>query len=551
MSAVPATDERTRYSSHRADAVDVQAWPVFDEEGRRLLESVGQVIHPEPGEVLWDAGDAYDLYLVLAGEVRLVDRRDDRVVFVVEAGDFVGELGMLMGQPAFLAGVAMAKSALLRVRVEDLSRLVATSAELGDVLLSAFDARRRLLTRAGEGGLVLAGDDDPDLHRLREFAERNHIPYRTVLRSDPSAWAEVAGQCALPEKGTAVVTGRRRILTEPTTRDLATAIGLDLCGLPDQARCDLLIVGAGPAGLAAAVYGASEGLDVVIVEDVALGGQAGTSSRIENYLGFPRGVAGSELARLAMLQAVKFGARLVSPRSVTELSQSPDGFRVRLDDQSDVTARAVVIASGVRYRRLESTPGVTEFEGRGVHYAATELEARACVGRNAVVVGGGNSAGQAALFLTQQADQVHVLIRRDDLSETMSSYLAQRLTHHERITVHPRSQLTSVAGEDRLTELTWRDGRSGQDVRIEAGGVFLMIGAVPRTTWLHDVGVELDDKGFVMTRGAFATSVEGLFAVGDVRAGSVKRVASAVGEGSVVVSAVHAYLEGRMAAAVT
>jgi thioredoxin reductase (NADPH) len=438
----------------------------------------------------------------------------------------------------------MPASTLLRVPVEDLRRLIATSVELGDLLLSAFDARRRLLTRWGEGGLILAGDDDRHLHRLQEFAERNHVPYRVVLRSDRSAWAEVAATCALPESGAAVVAGRGRVLTEPTTRDLATAVGLDLCGLPDQARCDLLIVGAGPAGLAAAVYGASEGLDVVLVEDVAPGGQAGTSSRIENYLGFPRGVAGNELARSAMLQAVKFGARLVSPRSVTGLSRSPHGFRVRLDDQTDVAARAVVIASGVQYRRLATIPGISDFEGRGVYYAATEIEARACLGQDVVVVGGANSAGQAALFLTRQANRVHVLIRRDDLSETMSSYLAQRLIHHERITVHPRSELTSARGEDRLTDLTWRDGLKHQDVRLAAGGLFLMIGALPRTTWLHGVGVELDDKGFVTTHGAFETSVPGLFAVGDVRAGSVKRVASAVGEGSVVISAVHAFIGG-------
>ena len=401
MSANPTPDERTRYSSRRADQVEIQAWAEFDEEGRGLLESVGDVIRPEAGELLWDAGDAYDLYLVLAGGVCLVDRRGDRVRFVVEAGDFVGELGMLMGQPAFLAGVAMAHTTLLRVRVMDLNRLVATSTELSDVLLSAFDARRRLLTRWGEGGLVLAGDDDRDMHRLQEFAERNHVPYRIVLRSDPSAWSEVAATCALPEKGTAVVTGRGRILTQPTTRDLAAAVGLDLSGLPDQARCDLLIVGAGPAGLAAAVYGASEGLDVVIAEDVALGGQAGTSSRIENYLGFPRGIAGSELARSAMLQAVKFGARFVSPRSVTGLSRNPDGFQVRLDDHNDVAARAVVVASGVQYRRLE-IPGVAEFESRGVYYAATELEARACIGQN-VVGGGRRQLGRASRAVPRAA----------------------------------------------------------------------------------------------------------------------------------------------------
>jgi thioredoxin reductase (NADPH) len=542
VSAVPTPDERTRYSSRRADQVEVQAWPEFDEECRRLLESVGDVICPESGELLWDAGDAYDLYLVLAGQVLLVDRRDDRVSFVVEAGDFVGELGMLMGQPAFLAGVAMVDATLLRVRVMDLDRLMATSTELSDVVLSAFDARRRLLTRWGEGGLVLAGDDgDGDLHRLQQFAERNHVPYRTVLRSDPSAWSEVAATCALPETGSAVVTGRGRILPRPTTRDMAAAIGLDLSGLPDQASCELLIVGAGPAGLAAAVYGASEGLDVTIVEDVSLGGQAGTSSRIENYLGFPRGVAGSELARSALLQAVKFGARLVSPRSVTSLSRGSNGFRVRLDDHNDVAARAVVVASGVQYRRLD-IPGVAEFESRGVYYAATELEARACIGQDVVVVGGANSAGQAALFLAQHVDRVHVLIRRDNLADTMSRYLVQRLTHHDRITVHPRSHLTSVNGEKRLSELTWRDEDREEDVRLVAGGLFLMIGAVPRTAWLHDAGVALDPKGFVTTEATFATSVPGVFAVGDVRAGSVKRVASAVGEGSVVVSAVHSYL---------
>jgi thioredoxin reductase (NADPH) len=543
VSAAPAPDERTPYSSRRGGQVGREAWPEFDEEARALLESAGAVIRPATGELLWDGGDAYDLYLVLEGGICLVDRRDERVSFVVEPGDFVGELGMLMGQPAFLAGVAMAGTALLRVPIEELHRLMATSTGLSDVLLTAFDARRRLLTRLGEGGLILAGDDDRDMHRLQEFAERNHVPYRTVLRSNPTAWEELAAVCALPETGSAVVTGQRRILTRPTTRDLAAAVGLDHSGLRDRARCELLIVGAGPAGLAAAVYGASEGLDVVVAENVALGGQAGTSSRIENYLGFPRGISGSELARSAMLQAVKFGARLVSPRAVTGLSRGADGFQVRLDDDHEITARAVVVASGVQYRRLP-IPGIEELEGRGIYYAATEIEARACVGRDVVVVGGANSAGQAALFLAQHVDRVHVLIRRDDITDTMSSYLAQRLAHHDRITVHPRSHLTSVGGEQRLSELSWRDERRREDVRLDAGGLFLMIGAVPRTAWLADAGVELDAKGFVITRGTFATSVPGLFAVGDVRAGSVKRVASAVGEGSVVVSAVHAHLAG-------
>jgi thioredoxin reductase (NADPH) len=542
MSGTPVPDEHTHYSSRRHD-VDGPAWPVFSQHALELLHSAGEVLHPQPGELMWDAGDPYDLYLVLAGGVLLVDRRDDRVVFVVEPGDFVGELGMLMGQRAFLPGVAMEDTEVLRVRVEQLRRLVEISGELSDVLLSAFDARRRLLTRLGEGGLVLAGDDDRDLHRLQEFAERNQLPYRAVLRSDGSAWSELARTTELPRSGTAVVTGGRRVLTAPTTRDLATALGIDLWRLPDDSRCDLLVVGAGPAGLAAAVYGASEGLDVVVVEDVAIGGQAGSSSRIENYLGFPQGVSGAELARAAMLQAVKFGTRLVSPRSVTGMTQVPGGFRVRLDDEVDIVACAVVIASGVRYRHLD-VAGLADLEGRGVYYAVSELEAKVVSGRNAVVVGGANSAGQAALFLARDASQVHVLIRRDDVRDTMSQYLAQRLTHHERITVHPRSELSAVEGTSRLSALTWRDGVLERDVRLDAAGVFLMIGADPCTTWLHEVGVALDAKGFVDTHDGFATSVPGVFAVGDVRAGSVKRVASAVGEGSVVISAVHSYLAG-------
>ncbi len=533
-------DERTTYSSGERE-LDPLAWPVFSERALELLRSAGEVLHPQAGEVLWDAGDPYDFHLVLAGGVLLVDRRDDRVVFVVEPGDFVGELGMLMGQRAFLPGVAVEETVLLRVRVAELLRLVEISGELSDVLLSALDARRRMLKRIGEGGLVLAGDGDRDLHRLEDFAERNQIPYRTVLRSDAAAWSALAETCALPETGTAVVTGDRRVMTAPTTRDLATALGIDLWGISEDSRCDLLVVGAGPAGLAAAVYGASEGLDVVVVEDVAIGGQAGSSSRIENYLGFPQGVSGVELARSGMLQAVKFGTRLVSPRSVTGLWQEAGGFRVRLDDEHDVIARAVVVASGVRYRRLD-VPGLVGLEGRGVYYAASELEAKEVAGRNAVVVGGANSSGQAALFLARHAGQVHVLIRRDDLRETMSNYLAQRLIHHERVTVHARSELSAVHGETRLSALTWRDHVLDRDVRVDAAALFLMIGADPCTTWLRDVGVELDAKGFVVTRDGFATSVPGLFAVGDVRAGSIKRVASAVGEGSVVISAVHAHL---------
>ena len=542
MSSIPIPDAMTLYSS-RGRAIDELAWPVLGEHLLSLLRSGGEELSPEPGEVLWDAGEPYDLYLVLAGGLLLVDRRDDRVVFAVEQGDFVGELGMFMGQRAFFRVVATEATTVLKVPIAELRRLMEISAELSDVVLSALDARRLFLTSTGEGGLVLAGDDDRDLHRLQEFAGRNRLPYRTVLRSDPAAWAELEKTTTLPASGTAVVTGERRVMTAPTTRDLASALGIDLWGIADNNRCDVLVVGAGPAGLAAAVFGSSEGLDVVVVEDVAIGGQAGSSSRIENYLGFPRGVSGTELTRAAMLQAVKFGTRLVSPRSVTGLAQTASGFRVRLDDEQDIEASAVIIASGAHYRRLD-VPGLADLEGRGVYYAASDLEAKVVSDQNAVVVGGANSAGQAALFLTRHAAHVHVLIRRDDLRETMSAYLAQRLIHHERVTVHPRAELCAVSGTTRLAGVAWRDHAQAATVQLDATGLFLMIGADPRTNWLRETGVELDSKGFVVTREGFKTSLPGLFAVGDVRAGAVRRVASAVGEGSVAISAVHAHLAG-------
>ena len=436
----------------------------------------------------------------------------------------------------------MANTAVRRARVEELRRLVEISGELSDVLLSAFDARRRLLKRMREGGLVLAGDDDRDLHRLQEFAERNQLPYRTVLRSDASAWSELAKTTALPEAGTVVVTGERRVMTAPTTRDLATALGIDLWCLSGDSRCDLLVVARDQRGWRPPSTGPRRGWTWSSSRTSPSGARPAARRGSRTTSAFP-GRFRAELTRAAMLQAIKFGTRLVSPRSGTGLSQVSGGFRVRLDDEHDIVACAVIIASGVRYRRLD-LPGLADLEGRGVYYAASELEAKVVSGQNAVVVGGANSAGQAALFLARHAGQVHVLIRRDDLRDTMSTYLAQRLTHHERVTVHPRSELSAVHGTSRLSALNWRDHVLERDVRLDAAGLFLMIGADPSTTWLHEAGVELDAKGFVITRDGFVTSVPGVFAVGDVRAGSVKRVASAVGEGSVVISAVHSYLAG-------
>jgi CRP-like cAMP-binding protein len=442
MCSTPRPDARTIYS-HQQREVDPLAWPVFSERVLAMLRSAGEVQHPEGGELLWDAGDPYHLTLVLAGGVLLVDRRDNRVVFVIEEGDFVGELGMLMGQRAFLPGVAMEGTELLKVQVARLRELLEISGELSDVLLSALDARRGLLTRIGEGGLVLACDDDRDLHRLQEFAERNQLPYRTVLRAEPSAWAELARTSALPDAGTAVVTGQRRVMKAPTTRELATALGIDLWGISDDARCDLLIVGAGPAGLA-----------------------AHHESRTT---------------------------------SATTAACPAPSWR------------------GPRHCRRSSS-------GHGSCHPARSPRCRRC-----------------------PAGSVYASTRNTRSSPPPRSIasgvrLAQRLTHHERVAIHPRCELSEIHGPARLSAVTCHDHALDRDVRLDAAALFLMIGADPCTTWLQDVGVQLDASGFVVTHDDFATSVPGLFAVGDVRAGSVKRVASAVGEGSVAISAVHSYL---------
>ena len=480
------------------------------------------------------------------------------MVVTIEAPNFIGELGMLMGQGTFLAGVARGETRVVVVAQDRLRDLVATVPEIADVVVTAFAARRRLLMEWAEGGLTIVGhESDRDTIRLLTFASRNRIPHRFVDRDDAAEMARVGATCRLPEAGTAIVTGRAEVLDRPSPREVAAALGMDLPVEPaSQADGDattggrvhdLAIVGGGPAGLAAAVYGASEGLSTLVIEDAGIGGQAGTSSRIENYLGFSTGISGSELAYQGEIQAVKFGARFAVPRRATGLSDKSNGaaphMAIELDDGSCVRARAVVLAMGVQYRRLP-LDRLEHFEGAGIYYAATELEARFCRGTDAVIVGGGNSAGQAAMFLSRHARRTHILVRGDRLAETMSSYLAERIENDPAIELHPRTEVTVLHGEDRLDAVTIRDNVAGVEPRIDTHALFIMIGAAPNTAWLGG-SIDLDRSGFVITGrdgDPFATSRSGVWAVGDLRAGSVKRVASAVGEGSVVVSSVHRHL---------
>ena len=541
---------RTSQGDQRSE-LERSAWPEIDKGVLAILQDAGTIERFRAGDRLFGIGqDSYDWFYVLDGSIDIVDSAGDRTVVTIEAGAFLGELGMLMGQKTFLAAVARGSVEAIRVPQKRLRDLIATVPEVADTIVTAYAARRRLLIEWGEGGLVVVGDeDDPEALALRGFAERNRIPYRWVDRSDQAAMTELAAQCQLPPEGAAVVTGRNVVLAAPTIRELAEAIGIDLAADENQIY-DCLIVGAGPAGLAASVYAASEGLCVAVVEDTAIGGQAGTSSRIENYLGFPRGISGGDLAYLGEVQAVKFGARIAAPRRACRLERKRDRFRVELEDGTALSARSVVLANGVSYRRLP-LDRLAEFEGRGIYYAATELEARFCRGTDAVIVGGGNSAGQAAMFLSRHANCTHILVRGEGLAETMSSYLSDRIESDAKIRLRTKSEIVALEGGERLEAVVVRDNASGEETRIETRALFVMIGAAPNTDWLEGT-VKLDDKGFILTgtacgsddrgHGDFATSLPGVYAVGDIRSGSVKRVASAVGEGSVVISAVHAFL---------
>ncbi len=397
----------SRRASEPTTPLEVEAWPHLDIDVVERLRSVGETRDVEVGDVLFEIGqDGYDFVYVETGAMDVVDRATEHTITTIDTGNFVGEIGMLMGQRTFLAGVVSEAGRMIVVDRNTLRELVATVPEIGDPVVSAFAARRRLLTEWGEGGLVIVGDEsDAGAGRLREFATRNQIPHRWVDRADSQAIDKLEQTCELPPAGSAVVTGRSDVLVDPTPRDLAAAIGLDLVADTSDVF-DTVIVGAGPAGLAAAVYAASEGLSVLVVEDTAIGGQAGTSSRIENYLGFPQGVSGMELAYRGEIQAVKFGARIVAPRRAAGLRPTENGFEIELDDGTTIEARTVVLANGVQYRRLP-LDRLTEFEGNGVYYAATELEARHCKNTEVIIVGGGNSAGQAAMFLSRHADRTH------------------------------------------------------------------------------------------------------------------------------------------------
>ncbi|MET7755892.1 FAD-dependent oxidoreductase [Streptomyces sp. NPDC005389] len=546
------------------------AFPRLTPEQLEDLTAHGERRRTAEGEVLYREGRPFREFLaILSGTVEILHDQggpDERTVAVHGPGRFLGELGLLEGQAAFDTAVMRQAGEILAVPVERQRALVGRDPVLGDLILRAYLGRRYLLIGIGAGFRILGSCYSPDTLRLREFAARNRLPHRWVdLEKDEEAEALLRRFAIRPEETPVVLWKGDRVLRNPSNAELARLIGLPApapAHSSEAGRCDVMVVGAGPAGLAASVYGASDGLTTVTVDAVATGGQAATSSRIENYLGFPSGISGGELIERAVLQADKFGARLMVPAQVSGLIPQDDEYAVTFTDGSRVRAGAVVLASGVWYRRLD-VPGIDRLEGISVYYAATVHEASLCQADPVAVVGGGNSAGQAALFLADHASRVHLLVRGGDLHADMSRYLVDQVEQHPRIEVLLHTEVRGVRGEEKLESLTVEDNTSGERRELRAAALFVFIGARPHTDWLRGV-LALDEKGFVLT-GADAqavadahrwaslgrdpmlleTTLPGVFAAGDVRSGSVKRVASATGEGAMAIRLVHEHRERR------
>jgi thioredoxin reductase (NADPH) len=542
------------------------AFPRLSQDQLDALCAVGECRVTRLGERLLGMGEVDDEFLViLRGRVAVLDGDGDeqRIIRVHGPGRFLGELGLLQGQPSFVTSVAIEPGEVLSVPADRLSDVVSNDPVLGDIVLRAYLVRRSELIRLGVGLTIIGSCFSPDARRLRDFLARNRIPYRwTDLEQDAQAEELLKRFEVGPEDTPVVIWRRRELLRNPSNGELARLIGLSRL-TSEVTRADLIVVGAGPAGLAAAVYGASEGLHTIVLDAVATGGQAGTSARIENYLGFPAGLSGADLAERGVIQAEKFGAQIIVSEQVTALDRDDDGYVIAVDDGRQLRARTLVIATGAHYRRLD-VPGLADFEGSSIYYAATLQEALQCPGDAVAVVGGGNSAGQAALFLSGHVPSVYLLVRGADLGKDMSRYLVDQIVRNPRVTVLLRTEVRQLTGEKgKLRGLVVEDNASGLFQELPARALFVFIGADPGTGWLSG-SVELDDYGFVLTgqsAGAAATnpvwgeigrrpmlletSWPGVFAAGDVRSGSVKRVASAVGEGAMAIRMVHEVFEPR------
>jgi thioredoxin reductase (NADPH) len=536
------------------------AFPRLSDRQISDLAAQGRRRGTRAGQVLFREGDSeYDFFVVLQGRVATVSghQPEERLIAVHGPRRFLGELSLLTGENAFFTAVVRQGGEVLQIPVARLREMVASDPSLGDLILRAYLIRREILIGLGAGLRIIGSRYDPDTQKLVEFATRNRLPHRwTDLEEDEAAEALLRALHVSPDETPIVIRGGDEVLRNPTPGELARAVGIK-SATPALTLYDLVVVGAGPAGLASSVYGASEGLRTLTLEATATGGQAATSSKIENYLGFPGGISGSDLAERATIQAKKFGAELSVPAEARGLEEHDGYYAIATVDGEDIHGRAIVLATGAHYRRL-SLDHLDEYEGTSVYYAATRMEVQSCRGDPVAVVGGGNSAGQAALFLARSTPLVRLLLRHDELGRDMSRYLADRIERTANIEVLTRTEVRALVGEGgRLEALEVENNATGERGRVEARALFVFIGAEPRTGWARKL-LDLDEKGFVLTglprlrgegegspwRGSASaqlleTNRPGIFAVGDVRSGSVKRVASAVGEGSMAVRFVH------------
>jgi thioredoxin reductase (NADPH) len=533
--------------------------PTLSVEQIERIKSVAQVRPVRSGEILYEPSQPnIPLFIVLEGAVSITrSGEDDKILAIREPGQFTGEMSLISGNRSLLTARVTADGILLELTRDKVLSLMAKDTELGEILMSAFVSRRLLMIQLGEGNVILFGTKTSSRTlALREFLTRNAHPFTYVDIDSDRSFDQLTEKLAVRSSEIPVVyCNSRYVLRNPSIAELAACLDLNIN--VDKGVRDVLVVGAGPAGLAAAVYAASEGLRTLIVEKAAPGGQAGSSSKIENYLGFPTGLSGQELANRAIAQAQKFGAQLMVAQSVVHIDSSKQPYKVILESGLKFNARCVVIATGAQYARLPVEEADT-FAGRGIYYNATHMEAQLCHSEEVAIVGGGNSAGQAAVFLAQTSSKVHLVVRSQKLSESMSQYLVARIEAHPRIEIHYHTQIIGLTGTAHLECVEWRDDISGTAAFQPIRHVFVMAGAAPRTEWLQDCFV-LDKNGFVVTGPDLVgnetslwplmrapllleTSVPGIFAVGDTRAGSVKRVASAVGEGAMAIYLVHRVL---------
>ena len=536
-----------------------EAFPKLSEDNLSELSQFGESRRVNDGETLVKAGEKeFDFYIIESGKVRVVDTSsgEERTVTTLGEREFVGDLANLKGSPANSTVVTDGECRVRAIAPDTLREILNRNSHLSDLILQTFIARREALEESDFVGLRVIGPKGcSHTFRIRDFLSKNHVKFNWIDTESDAEVDEILQQFEIGHEDTPVIVyGSEWMCKNPTNKRLAEELGLKKA--IENKLYDLAVIGAGPAGLAAAVYGSSEGLDTIILEKEALGGQAGCSSKIENYTGFPLGLSGRELACRANIQAQKFGSQFCLTSEVLDLKPTDEGYLLELNNDEQVRTQSVLISTGVSYRKLP-VEGIEDYEGTGVYYSATKVEAQLCQGSTVIIVGGGNSAGQAAVFLSQFAEKVLILIRKDNLAEKMSSYLLERVKKIDNVEVMPYTEVTGVKGDSVLTHAEITNNQTDEKQELEVCGIFIFIGAKAHTDWLPEL-IETDEKGFIKTgldvkdsphwkadRQPFflETSCRGIFTAGDVRSDSIKRVASAVGEGSMAVKFVHKVLK--------